>query len=121
MSSSVSDTPMRIHARDLFVYMPLPKYPEEAREFRHGGSRLAQGTAVCRLNLDPKGAVTSVQVVKSAGNKFLDAAATETLRKWRAKRGAPVRSVEIPIVFERGSTKSPPFDGLGFFKSSDVK
>ncbi len=107
-------------ARDIFVDMPSPRYPMEAGERRSDGWRLAEGVTVCRLYLDAKGAVTNVRIIKSSGNKYLDAAGMEALRQWRAKPGPPGRSFNVPINFERDSPKPPIIDGLGMTKGSDV-
>jgi protein TonB len=106
--------------RGAFTYMPLPRYPMEAWEWRSNGSRRIEGRTVCRLHLDAKGAVTGVQVVKSSGSKALDAASRETLQYWRAKPGRPGRFVDVPINFVADSARSLIFNGLGLQQSSDV-
>lgn len=106
--------------REIFTYMPPPRYPMEAWERRSNGSRRIEGVTVCRLHLDAKGSVTAVRVVKSSGSKALDAASTEALQHWRAKPGQSGRFFDIPIRFAAGSAKPMTFNGLGLQQSSDA-
>src|SRR6266404_4128146 len=63
--------------RNVFTYMPTPRYPLEASERWSNGWRPIEGITVCRVSLDASGAVTAVQIIKSSGNKALDFASTE--------------------------------------------
>lgn len=96
-SHCVADTTADL--RTVFTFMPPPRYPMEAYERRSDGFRRIEGTTGCRVTLDANGAVSGVQIIKSSGNKYLDAASTEALRHWRAKPGRPGRYFNIPIIF----------------------
>ena len=85
--------------RHVFTFMPSPPYPMEAYERRSNGFRRIEGTTVCRVTLDANGVVSGVRIIKSSGNKFLDAASTTALRNWRAKSGRAGRFFDIPIRF----------------------
>lgn len=104
-------------AREVFTYMPLPRYPMDAWERYSNGSRRIEGKTICRLHLDAKGAVTRVEVVKSSGSAALDDASTRGLRIWRAKPGRPGRFVDVPVRFVRGSPRSMIFDGIGLSRT----
>ena len=70
-----------------------PEYPPEARQ-----SRLT-GSGVFVLNIDAKdGKVTSITTKKSTGNRMLDQACYNALRKWRFKPNT-VTKVQLPITF----------------------
>ena len=99
--------------RNVFTYMPSPRYPVEAWERRSDGFRRIEGITVCRVTLDAKGVVSGVRIVKSFGNKYLDAASTTALRDWRAKPGRPGRYFNIPINFSRGSAVPVPLSEIG--------
>jgi TonB family protein len=85
--------------RNVFTFMPPPRWPMEAYERRSNGDRRIEGTTVCRVTLDASGAVRDVQIIKSSGNKYLDVASTTALREWSAKPGRPGRYFDIPIIF----------------------
>src|SRR6266446_2979148 len=64
------------------VATPPPDYPVEAR------ARGATGSGVFKIHFVAKtGAVRYVQVLKSTGDKTLDAAAVTAFRRWRFKSG----------------------------------
>lgn len=77
---------------------PKPPYPLAAR--RHG----AQGRVVLSVQVGADGASHEVLLKRSSGHAVLDAAAQQTVRRWRfvpARRGdTPVESwVDVPILF----------------------
>lgn len=77
---------------------PKPPYPVSAR--RNG----AQGRVVLSVQVSASGASNEVLLKRSSGHAVLDAAALQTVRRWRfvpAHRGAtPVDSwVDVPIIF----------------------
>lgn len=96
--------------RNVFTYMPPPRYPPGASERRSGGWRRIEGITVCRVSLDARGVVTAVQIIKSSGNKALDSAATEAFRNWRARPGRSGRFFDIPVNFSANS-HSPQLPG----------
>ena len=108
--------------RSVFTFMPTPRYPLDAYERRSDGWRPIEGVAVVRVSLDVNGKVATVQVIKSSGNKALDAVSTEALRQWRARPGKAGRFFDIPVNFNRGgsATSSQSGDGLGITKNSDA-
>jgi TonB family protein len=115
----MADTTTNLH--NVFTFMPTPRYPSEAWERRSDGWRCIKGVAVVRVTLDVNGKVTTVRVIKSSGNKALDAASMEGLRRWRARPGKAGRFFDIPVNFaSTSSTKSQSADGLGISKSSDA-
>jgi TonB family protein len=67
-------------AAQLSVYTPKPDYPLEARR-RH-----ITGRGVFKLYADVStGLIRSVEVRQSTGSAILDAAATNTYKRWRLK------------------------------------
>jgi TonB family protein len=69
--------------RKLAIAMPKPVYPESAR---HRG---IEGTGVFKLYVHAKtGRLRSVKILRSTGDRALDAAAIWTLLQWRFKSGA---------------------------------
>src|SRR4051812_15080664 len=84
--------PVMDRLRQIFVSMPDPQYPYGSRHFS------LHGHGLFRLRLDTQGKVTAVQIIRSTGSAELDTAATDALKQWRAKRGAPPE-VDVPITF----------------------
>lgn len=107
--------------RDVFTHMPPPQYPPEASWRSSNGWRLIEGRTVCRVSLDAKGAVTGVRIIKSSGDKTLDAASTEALRRWRGRPGRAGRFFDIPINFQGRALPAQRnyYEGLGHTRSSD--
>lgn len=105
--------------RHVFSFMPLPQYPPEASWRSSTGWRVIEGITVCRVSLDAQGAVTGVRIIKSSGNKTLDAASTEALRRWRGRPGRAGRFFDIPINFQRPLPAKDYYEGLGHSRSSD--
>jgi len=76
------------------ISAPRPDYPEEA------SNRHAAGCGLYQIDIDSKtGAVSKVDVLKSAGHPSLNRAAVDGLMRWRAKPGG-VRIVKLPVCFE---------------------
>lgn len=78
---------------------PPPQYPAEAH--RAG----IAGTSVLRVGVRSDGAIEFVEVVQSSGNRSLDDAAVEAVRRWRftpgRRDGRPAPFVlRLPIVFQ---------------------
>lgn len=85
-------------ARPLPGAMPAPRYPASALRRGEGGEVLV------RAEVGPDGVVTSVSLAQPSGNRALDRAALDAVRRWRfepARRdGVPtVDSVKVPIRF----------------------
>src|SRR5438046_1009145 len=71
--------------RSILVFAPAPEYPAEARQ------RDAHGDGYFVLHVDRfSGIVNSVEVLRSTGDRTLDAAALKALRQWRFKGGGVV-------------------------------
>jgi TonB family protein len=77
------------------VYSPSPQYPTAAR---HSYFPL-QGTGRFRLTFNANGDVTDVQTIQSTRSVLLDGAASETLRRWKAKPGRQWQAT-VPITFK---------------------
>jgi TonB family protein len=76
------------------ISAPRPDYPEEA------STRHVFGCGLYQIDIDFKtGAVSKVEVLKSAGHPLLNRAAVDGLLRWRAKAGG-VRFVKLPVCFE---------------------
>ena len=89
-----SDTPVPIS-------QPAPRYPPEALR------RNAAGTVRVRVTVATDGSVDRLDVAESSGNRYLDRAAMEAVRRWRfqpaVREGQPaVADVVVPIVFNPG-------------------
>lgn len=85
-------------ARPLPGATPAPRYPVSALRRGEGGEVLV------RAEVGPDGVVTSVSLARPSGNRALDRAALDAVRRWRfepARRdGVPtVDSVQVPIRF----------------------
>ena len=89
-----NDTPIPIS-------QPAPRYPQEALR------RDAGGTVRVRVTVATDGSVDRLEVAESSGNRYLDRAAMEAVRRWRfqpaVRDGQPVvADVVVPIVFTPG-------------------
>jgi protein TonB len=78
---------------------PAPAYPQEALR------RNAGGTVRIQAMVGPDGRVERLEVVQSSGNRHLDRAASEAVRRWTfrpaTRNGQPVSgSVSVPISFD---------------------
>jgi periplasmic protein TonB len=93
-AASGRDTPVPIS-------QPAPRYPNEALRHNDGG------TVRVRVTVATDGSVDRLEVAESSGNRYLDRAATEAVRRWRfqpaVRDGQPVvADVVVPIVFNTG-------------------
>ena len=78
--------------RQLAIATPKPVYPESARQ------RRITGSGIFKLDVSVKtGQLKSVKIVRSTGNRALDAAAVWALLQWRFKPG--VACVYVPVSF----------------------
>ena len=78
------------------VFMPVPDRFVSADLRRHDLS------AKLELVINPDGRVRSATVIKSSGNKTLDAIATENFRTWNfAGRGCDIVFVPLTITTEQ--------------------
>ena len=89
-----SDTPVPIS-------QPAPRYPQEALR------RNAGGTVRVKVTVAADGSVDRLDVAESSGNRYLDRAAMEAVRRWRFQPAVRdgqtvVADVVVPIVFNPG-------------------
>ncbi len=77
------------------IYSPTPQYPMAARRSRFP----LRGTGRYRIHFTRDGSVRDVQIVQSTQNQYLDGAAIETLRKWKATPGQEW-TANVPITFQ---------------------
>lgn len=80
------------------ISRPPPVYPREAMRRGIGGSVRVQVTVA------PDGSVERMDVAQSSGNRYLDRAAMDAVRRWRfnpaMRNGQPVsETVVIPVEF----------------------
>lgn len=80
---------------------PAPRYPQEALNRNIGG------TVRVRVMVAADGSVERMDVAESSGNRYLDRAAMEAVRRWRFKPamrdGQPViAQVIVPLEFKPG-------------------
>ena len=83
------------------ISQPPPRYPQEALRRNVGG------TVRVKVTVTTDGSVDRLDVAESSGNRFLDRAAMEAVRRWRfqpaVRDGQPVvADVVVPIVFNPG-------------------
>lgn len=81
------------------LHQPAPVYPQEALR------RNAGGTVRIEAVVGPDGRVERLDVVQGSGNRHLDRAASEAVRRWTfrpaTRGGQPVSaSVSVPISFD---------------------
>jgi protein TonB len=79
-------------------HSPAPRYPQEAMRRGIGG------TARVRVDVSVDGDVDATELAESSGDRTLDRAALDAVRRWRfhpaTRNGQPVASQAIvPIVF----------------------
>ena len=89
-----SDTPVPIS-------QPAPRYPQEALRRNIGG------TVRVKVTVATDGSVDRLDVAESSGNRYLDRAAMEAVRRWRFQPAvrdgqAVMADVVVPIVFNPG-------------------
>jgi TonB family protein len=82
----------------IFTYQPAPTRPIQARSLRDEG--------LARLYINQRGAVTSVKIIRSTGNRDYDADAVDAFRRWRTRPG-PVREIDLPITAVTTGKKGP--------------
>ena len=114
-SSAVARPYSDAQLKAMFVRMPRPDYPYQAR------ARKEEGTGLFRLLVDERGKVKGVTVLKSTGHPTLDAEGLKALKGWVARSGLR-REVDVPLHFLLSSTKTDNGmgpDGLGIMKSRD--
>ena len=80
------------------ISRPAPKYPREAL------LRGTSGTVRVQATVAPDGSIERMEIVQSSGDRYLDRAALEAVRRWRftpaTHNGQPVSAtVVIPVVF----------------------
>lgn len=78
---------------------PAPRYPPEALRMGIGG------TVKVRVVVTPDGRVDRLELAETSGNRYLDRAALETVRRWTfrpaMRNGQPVQAeVVVPIQFD---------------------
>lgn len=71
---------------------PIPAYP------RNTPWVPKEGKGVYELHANARGDVDNVKILKSSGDATFDRVTSETLRKWRLRRGPLV--VELPLAFK---------------------
>jgi TonB family protein len=93
--AAVTPTPApRPTPKPRLVYAPAPPFPSDVRS-RPG----TVWSGRFRLNFNARGNVTSVQVVQSTGNGFLDQSALSTLRQWKSAPGQEWVAT-VPVTFQ---------------------
>lgn len=104
-ASSPAPTPAAPTSADRTLPEPLnapsPRYPPEALRMGIGG------TVRVRVVVAADGSAERQELAEASGNRFLDRAALETVRRWRfrpaTRNGQPVAAeVVVPIVFNPG-------------------
>lgn len=93
IASNVPDQPPRA------ISSPAPDYPRNAQRRGIGG------TVVIRVDVTGRGDVESLELEQSSGDRDLDRAALQAVRRWRfdpaTRDGRPVAaSVRVPINFQ---------------------
>lgn len=83
------------------VVRPAPRYPQEALRRNIGGIVRVQAV------VSPDGSVERLELASSSGNRHLDRAALEAVRRWRftpaVRNGQPVSAtVIVPLEFNPG-------------------
>ena len=83
------------------ISQPAPSYPRDALR------RNAGGTVRVKVSVAADGSVDRLDLAESSGNRHLDRAAMEAVRRWRfqpaIRAGQPVAAdVVVPIVFNPG-------------------
>lgn len=83
------------------ILRPAPRYPPEALRRNIGGIVRVQ------VVVSPDGSVERMELASSSGDRYLDRAAMEALRRWRfqpaIRNGQPVTaSVIVPLEFNPG-------------------
>ncbi len=78
---------------------PAPRYPQEALRMNIGGS------VKVRVTVAPDGRVDRLELAEGSGNRYLDRAALEAVRRWTfrpaLRNGQPVQAeVVVPIQFD---------------------
>jgi TonB family protein len=93
-AGSPAEGPRRETGQSKLVYAPAPGYPTAARHSHYP----LQGNGRYRITFSSQGDVKDVSVIQSTRSQTLDDAATQALRKWKAKPGAEW-SATVPISF----------------------
>jgi TonB family protein len=96
-------SPPMIRAEDanLLLNHPRPEYPLNARTYRVTG----KGEFDLRFDYDT-GDLKEIHIVKSTGNRSLDASVVATLKKWQSKPHG-LRAIRVPVVFSISDAPAP--------------
>ncbi|MBK7333595.1 MAG: TonB family protein [Betaproteobacteria bacterium] len=96
-AASPSVLPSRAQPRAL---VPLsresPAFPREAL-----AAGVDKGVVRARLSIDASGRVASVEIVDSQPRRVFDRAVSRTLSRWTYEPGAPGRTTDVEIAFNR--------------------
>lgn len=74
--------------KTIFISMPPPASPLDARNISEG---------MARLSVNERGIVTAVKILRSTGRAQFDSEAADTFRRWRANPG-PAREVDVTLT-----------------------
>ncbi len=91
----------RVDSAPVPLSRPAPRYPREALNRNIGGIVRVQ------VVVGPDGSVERMELAESSGDRFLDRAAMEAVRRWRfipaTRNGQPVTaSIIVPLEFNPG-------------------
>ena len=96
-AASPSVLPSRAQPRAL---VPLsresPAFPREALT-----AGVDKGVVRARLSIDASGHVASVEIVDSQPRRVFDRTVSRTLSRWTYEPGAPGRTADVEIAFDR--------------------
>ncbi|MBK6396591.1 MAG: TonB family protein [Betaproteobacteria bacterium] len=73
-----------------------PAFPREAL-----AAGIDKGVVRARLSIDASGRVASVEIVDSQPRRVFDRAVSRTLSRWTYEPGAPGRTTDVEIAFDR--------------------
>ena len=95
------ERPAMVDSAPVAVSRPAPRYPREALNRNIGGIVRVQ------VVVSPDGRVERMELAESSGDRFLDRAAMEAVRRWRfipaTRNGQPVTaSIIVPLEFNPG-------------------
>ena len=103
-NARVADAPPAIAPVELSASSPVPIESPSPRYPRSALRRGESGEVQLRIEVDPRGVPSQVDVASSSGSRDLDRAAVAAARRWRfrpaMRDGAPVSGVvNVPIAF----------------------
>lgn len=86
---------MSAHATPKIVKKVPPEFPAEAAR-----QSISQGSVRAKMNIDPDGKVSGVEILEAEPRKVFDKAVTRALMDWKFEPSGQKETHEVKLVFK---------------------